>query len=55
MNKYVEEYREMLLRFNNNHPKHGVIFSMKKCELEELTYFIKKISEKAQMYDDLCE
>lgn len=55
MNKYMEEFRELLHKFNSNHPKHGVLFYMKKDELEELAVFIKNICEKAQMYDDLCE
>lgn len=55
MNKYTEEFREMLLKFNRNRPKHGILFYMKKSELEELAVFIKKVCEKAQMYDDLCK
>jgi hypothetical protein len=54
MNEYVEELEKMLLKFNNNHPKHGVLFYMTKEELEELVIFIKKVCEKAKMYDDLC-
>lgn len=55
MNKYTEEFVEMLKKFNSNRPKHGVLFYMKKSELEELIVFIKKVCEKAQMYDDLCK
>ena len=50
MNEYVEEFKKMMLKFNNNHPKHY----MKREELEELAIFIKKVCEKAKMYDDLC-
>ena len=55
MNDYIEEFRKMLYKFNSNYPKHGKLFYMKKNELEELVVFIKKVCEKAQMYDDLCE
>ena len=55
MNKYIEEFREMLYKFQGNYPKYGKVFYMKKSELEELLVFIKKVCEKAQMYDDLCK
>ena len=55
MNKYVEEFREMLLRFQSTFPKHGKTLCIKMSELEELMVFIKKVCEKAQMYDDLCK
>lgn len=55
MNKYTEEFREMLFKFQSNYPKHGKVFYMKMNELEELMVFIKKVCEKAQMYDDLCK
>lgn len=54
MNAYMEEFREMMHKFNNNNPKHGTLFCMKMSELEELAVFIKKVCEKAKMYDDLC-
>ena len=53
MNKYIEELREILYKFQGNYPKHGKIFHMQMNELEELIVFIKKVCEKAQMYDDL--
>lgn len=55
MDKYAEEFKELLLKFTNNHPKHGKIFYMNMNELKELAAFIKKVCEKAQMYDDLCK
>lgn len=55
MNQYIEEFREMLYKFQGNYPKHGKVFYMKMNELEELIVFIKKVCEKAQMYDDLCK
>ena len=55
MNKYIEEFKEMLLKFQCNHPKHGKLYYMKMSELKELAVFIKKVCEKAQMYDDLCK
>lgn len=55
MNKYVEEFREMIRRFASNHPKHGKMVYIKMNELQELVDFVKKVSEKAQMYDDLCK
>jgi hypothetical protein len=55
MNKYIEEFREMLYKFQGNYPKYGKVFYMKMNELEELIVFIKKVCEKAQMYDDLCK
>ena len=55
MNKYIEELKEMLFKFKDNHPKHGKLFYMKIDELEEFVVFIKKVCEKAQMYDDLCK
>ena len=54
MNEYVEELREMLYKFNSNHPKHGVLFIMHISELEEFVCWAKKVCEKAAMYDDLC-
>ena len=54
MNEYIEEFKEMILKFNDNHPKHGILFYMKMDELEELTIFVGKVCEKAKMYDDLC-
>ena len=54
MNEYMEEFREMLHKFNDNQPKHGVLFCMKMEELKELTTFVRKVCEKAKMYDDLC-
>lgn len=55
MNKYIEEFREMLFKFQGNYPKHGKLFYMKKNELEELVVFIKKVCEKAQMNAPLAE
>lgn len=55
MNEYIEEFKEMLHRFNDNHPKHGTLFYMKMDELKEFVDFIKKVCEKAKMYDDLCK
>lgn len=55
MNKYTEEFKEMLFKFNSNRPKRGKVFYMKTNELEELIVFVKKVCEKAQMYDDLCK
>ena len=55
MNEYMEEFKKMLYKFNNNYPKHGTLFQMKKDELEELVSFISKVCEKAKMYDDLCK
>ena len=55
MNRYTEEFKEMMYRFHSSYPKHGKVLYIKKNELEELIIFIKKICEKAQMYDDLCK
>ena len=55
MNKYTEEFREMLHRFSSDNSKHGKLLYIKMDELEELAIFIKEVCEKAQMYDDLCE
>ena len=55
MNKYVEEFREMIYRFQSNYPKHGKMLYVRIDELEELVDFVKKVCEKAQMYDDLCK
>ena len=55
MNKYIKEFREMLFRFQSAFPKHGKVLYINMSELEELLVFIKKVCEKAQMYDDLCK
>lgn len=55
MNKYVEEFRELMLKFASDSSKHGKLLYVKIDELQELTNFVKKVCEKAQMYDDLCD
>ena len=55
MNKYIKEFREMIFRFQSTFPKHGKVLYINMSELEELLVFIKKVCEKAQMYDDLCK
>ena len=54
MNKYAEEFKEIVLRIASNHPKHGRMLCVMMDELQELMNFVEKIGEKAQMYDDLC-
>lgn len=51
----MEEFRGMILKFNNNHPKYGRLLYINMNELKELASFIKEVCEKAQMYDDLCK
>lgn len=55
MNKYVEEFRELMLKFASDSSKHEKLLYVKIDELQELTNFVKKVCEKAQMYDDLCD
>ena len=54
MNEYMEEFKEMIFKFHDTQPKHGVLFRMKTEQLTELITFVKKVCEKAQMYDDSC-
>lgn len=49
MNMYIEEFKEMIYKFQSSYPKHVKIFYMKINELEELIVFVEKVYEKAQI------
>ena len=55
MNKYMKEFKEMLLKFQSNYSKHGRKLYINRNELKELAAFVKKVCDKAEMYDDLCK
>lgn len=55
MNKYMEECKEMLIKFNSRYPKYGKKIYIHINDLKELVAFLKIVCEKAQMYDDLCK
>lgn len=55
-NKYTEEFKEMLYKFVKREcPQSGKFLFVSMNELKELMTFIKRVCEKAQMYDDLCK
>lgn len=55
MNKYMEEFRKMLVKSQGDLSIHGQVFYIKKNELKKLIILVKKVCEKSQMYDDLCK
>ena len=53
---FTEEFKEMLYKFaEREYPKHGKVLCVHINELKELMTFVKRVCEKAQMYDDLCK
>lgn len=54
-NKYTEEFKEILLKLAGNYPKHGARLYVDIEELKELITFVKKVCEKAERYDILCQ
>ena len=54
MNKYQEEFKEMLHEFVKTElPKSGKYLFLNMNELKKLNTFVKKVCEKAEMYDEL--